>query len=78
MEEGYYRADIIPDILAKFRIESIFIAFNQDLFPTGKYTVFQVQMIVMEHFLYGICTSKGQKLIIKYKFYNLYIKTYIE
>ncbi|TAG11195.1 MAG: TetR/AcrR family transcriptional regulator [Sphingobacteriia bacterium] len=67
MEEGHYREDLDPDIIAKFRIESIFFAFNPELFPPNKYTLLQVEMIIMEHFLYGICTPKGEKLIIKYK-----------
>ncbi len=67
IKEEMYREDINPDILAKFRIESIFIAFNPELFPTNKYTLFQIETQMMEHFLYGICTTKGQKQLIKYK-----------
>jgi AcrR family transcriptional regulator len=67
IKEEMYRADINPDILAKFRIESIFIAFNPELFPSNKYTLFQIETHMMEHFLYGICTAKGLKQLIKYK-----------
>ncbi len=67
IKEEMYREDINADILAKFRIESIFIAFNPELFPSNKYTLFQIETEMMEHFLHGICTPKGQKQIIKYK-----------
>jgi AcrR family transcriptional regulator len=67
IKEEMYRPDINPDILAKFRIESIFIAFNPDLFPSSKYSLFQIETHMMEHFLYGICTAKGIKQLFKYK-----------
>jgi AcrR family transcriptional regulator len=67
IKEEMYRSDINPDILAKFRIESIFIAFNPDLFPSNKYSLFQIETHLMEHFLCGICTTKGLKQLFKYK-----------
>jgi AcrR family transcriptional regulator len=67
IKEEMYRPDINPDILAKFRIESIFIAFNPDLFPSSKYSLFQIETHMMEHFLYGICAAKGIKQLFKYK-----------
>ncbi len=67
IKEELYRGDINADILTKFRIESIFIAFNPELFPPNKYTLFQIETEMMEHFLHGICTAKGQKQITKYK-----------
>jgi hypothetical protein len=34
---------------------------------SGKYGLVQVMSELTEHFLYGICTLKGHKLINKYK-----------
>ncbi len=65
--EGYYRENINVEVMARYRIESIFLAFNPDIFMQGKFTLVQVEMELMEHFLYGICTPKGLKLITKYK-----------
>lgn len=67
IQEGYYREDINMEIIARYRIESIFLGFNPEIFMQGKYTLLQVEMELMTHFLYGICTAKGQKLITKYK-----------
>lgn len=67
IEEGYYREDLNIEVMARYRIESIFLGFNPEVFMQGKYTLLQVEMELMEHFLYGICTNKGQKLINKYK-----------
>jgi TetR/AcrR family transcriptional regulator, cholesterol catabolism regulator len=66
-KEGLYREDFHSDILAKFRIESIFVAFNPEVFPPTKYNLVKVETEIMEHFLFGICTAKGQKQIEKYK-----------
>ena len=61
------RENINIDVMARYRIESIFLGFNPDILMQGKYTLVQVELELMEHFLYGICTPKGLKLINKYK-----------
>jgi len=66
IQEGVYREDIDIDIIAKFRLESAFIMFNQDLFPYGKYSVLKVSSEIYQLYLHGIATPKGKKLIEKY------------
>jgi TetR/AcrR family transcriptional regulator, cholesterol catabolism regulator len=66
-KEDLYRAEANADILTKFRLESIFIPFNPELFSPAKYNLFQIEAELLEHFLYGITTTKGQKQILKYK-----------
>lgn len=65
--EGCYREGINTDILAKFRIASIFMIFNADYFPHGKYTLPVLCGEITDNFLHGLVTPKGQKLILKYK-----------
>lgn len=66
--EGLYREDINVEVLAKFRVESIMMLFNPDAFPVStKYSVLDLMDITMEHFLYGIATAKGIKIIQKHK-----------
>lgn len=67
MQMGFYRRDIDVNILAKLRLQEIQMGFNSSLFPSSKYTVQQVQLELLNHFIYGICTLKGHKLINKYK-----------
>jgi AcrR family transcriptional regulator len=67
IEEGLYREDINIDILTRLRIETLFLPFNQQVFPFSKYNIMEVEAEIIEHFLYGIATAKGQKLIKKYK-----------
>lgn len=66
-KEGLYREDVNADILAKFRIESVFLALNTDLFAPEKYSLLQVELAIMENFLYGIATTKAHRQILKYK-----------
>lgn len=70
MEMGYYRSDLHVKVLAKLRIEEVELGMNPAAFPPDKYNLGQVQIILLEHFLYGISTLKGHKLINKYKKVN--------
>ncbi len=67
IDEGLYRSEIDIDILSRYRIHSIMLAFNKDVFPTHRTQVVQIEQQLVEHFLYGIATAKGVKLILKYK-----------
>jgi AcrR family transcriptional regulator len=66
IQEELYRPEIDIDIIAKFRLESAFVTFNQDLFPFGKYSLLKVANEIYHHYLYGLATAKGKKLIEKY------------
>lgn len=63
---GYYRAQVNIDILSRLRMEQVEWGFNPRIFKEGKYFS-DVQVQLLDHFLYGICTLKGHKLINKYK-----------
>jgi AcrR family transcriptional regulator len=67
IEEGYYRKEINTDILTWMRIGQIDNVFNQTTYPANQFNIAQLMTETMEHFLYGICTLKGHKLINKYK-----------
>lgn len=66
-EQGYVRKNINTGILSRLRMEEIQMGFNTEVFPIDKFTTLDVQLEMTEHFLYGICTLKGYKLINKYK-----------
>lgn len=66
-KDGLVRLDINSNILAKLRGEEIEMGFNPAVFPIDKFKILDVQIAFVEHFLYGICTLKGHKLINKYK-----------
>jgi TetR/AcrR family transcriptional regulator, cholesterol catabolism regulator len=67
IEEGYYMANINVDILSKFRLESMLMPFNQELFPSSHYNFITIAKVISSHFLQGILTDKGRKIIEKYK-----------
>lgn len=65
--EGLYRSDINTKIMARFRLEQVEMAMNPSIFPADKYNHTEVQIQLLDHFMHGICTLKGHKLINKYK-----------
>jgi TetR/AcrR family transcriptional regulator, cholesterol catabolism regulator len=67
MEEGIYREDIDVDILTRYRIHSIMMSFNPEMFPNNRTHLLHIEQQLLDVFLNGIATPKGQKLIQKYK-----------
>jgi|SRR5687768_10084841 len=65
--EELYRPDINIDIIAKFRLEAMMIAFNQDVYPASKFNLVDLHTTIIEHFLFGVASLKGYKLIMKYQ-----------
>jgi len=67
IREGLYRPEMDVDTLTRFRIESMMLAFNSEIFPNNRTHLAMIQEEILEHFLYGLATVKGQRLIQKYK-----------
>jgi AcrR family transcriptional regulator len=67
VQEELYRSEINVDTLTRFRIESMMLAFDSEVFPDNRTHLVAIQEEILEHFLYGLATVKGQKLIQKYK-----------
>jgi AcrR family transcriptional regulator len=67
IKEGLVRPDLNARILSRLRIEEVEMGFNLEIFPADKFKIVDVQIAMIDHFLYGICTLKGHKLINKYK-----------
>jgi AcrR family transcriptional regulator len=67
IKEELYRSGLNADVLSKFRLESMLLAFNLHVFPPGKYRLVEVTEIIMENFIYGLATLKGHKLFLKYR-----------
>lgn len=62
--EGQYRDNIIPEILAVLRVESVQMIFSELLFPRTEFNFIDVQMQVFDHFVHGILSDQGRE------FYN--------
>jgi len=70
IEQGLVRDDINTKIMARLRMEEVEMGFNPEAFPPNKFKIVDVQLALLDHFLHGICTIKGHKLINKYKEVN--------
>jgi AcrR family transcriptional regulator len=66
IKDELYRPEINVDIMVKFRLESLMIPFNVGVFPPGKYNLGILSEEIIQHFVYGLATIKGHKLIQKY------------
>lgn len=66
IKDELYRDDLDVDIITRFRIESMMVPFNVSVFPPGKYNLGDLSEKIIEHFVYGLATFKGHKLIQKY------------
>ncbi len=67
VDEELYRPEINKDVICKFRLESLMIPFNVSVFPPGKYRLASTSEEIIQHFIYGLATIKGHKLIQKYQ-----------
>jgi AcrR family transcriptional regulator len=74
--ENVYKEDINIDILSRFRVSSIFLIFNPEVFPSLKYNLTETFWEITANFLHGLVTVKGNKLIDKYKVQSKKSKAY--
>ncbi len=70
IEEGYFRPEIDSEVIAAVRLELVQVAFNEEIFPSERFRLPEVQMQIFDHFVFGLVTDKGRKLYLKYKDVN--------
>ncbi|TRZ83289.1 MAG: TetR/AcrR family transcriptional regulator [Sediminibacterium sp.] len=68
--EGLYRKDVDVTILSKYRLETSLIPFNIHVFHPSKFDMLKVNLQIIEHFVYGVATLEGHKLMDAYKLSN--------
>lgn len=67
MEMGFYRNDLDPDFVAKYRMAQIDMLMFGNYFSFEKLSLTRVNELILDLFMFGICTIKGHKLINTYK-----------
>ena len=67
VREELYRADIDTDVLTRLRLYTTMLSFNTEVFPNNRTALLHIETQLIDHFLYGLATPKGQKLVDKYK-----------
>jgi hypothetical protein len=65
--EGYYRENLDIEIVSRFRMSSMWLLFDPEVFPSQKFELSKVFKEVLELFLHGLVNPKGYRLIEKYK-----------
>ena len=63
IKEELYRDDIDTDILTRYRLYSVLLSFNPEVFPTIKTNPVYIEQQLIECFFYGLSTPKVYKLI---------------
>ena len=66
-QEGYFRADLNPEVIAILRIEQVQMCFDERVFPRNQFDMTDVQLQVFRQFIEGIMTPKGRDLLNEYK-----------
>ncbi|MBA3648932.1 MAG: TetR/AcrR family transcriptional regulator [Chitinophagales bacterium] len=67
IRQGYYRSEINVKILARLRIEEVVLGMNPIIYPPSNFNLREVELELLVHFLYGIITLEGLKLLNDYK-----------
>lgn len=76
IREGLFREEIDIDVISRFRLESMMMAFNITLFPPSKYQLADVTKEIIEHYVFGLASSEGHQLILQYKEERIKAKHY--
>ena len=63
IKEGLYRADIEPEVIARMRMAQVEAIFNPQVFSQKSHNIGEVQFQVFKHFLYGLVTLEGHKIL---------------
>lgn len=64
-EEGLYREDIEPEVIARMRMAQVESIFNPQVFSPKTHHIGEVQFQIFKHFLYGLVTLEGHQLLTK-------------
>lgn len=71
IQEGLFRSDLNVEIITLLHLYTISMTFEQESFPREKFSLVEMQMQIMLHYVYGIASAKGMKMIEKYKTQHL-------
>lgn len=65
ISEGNYRPDLNPEIVASLYVAASANICNEQFFPHGKFAFEELIRQFMAYHLAGLCSLKGQKLLVK-------------
>jgi AcrR family transcriptional regulator len=71
MELGFYRDDLDLDFVARYRLAQLDMLIFGNAFSYEKISFARTHELLLEMFVFGICTVKGHKLYNQYKKHKL-------
>lgn len=66
-EEGFYKPELDEEFVARYRLAQIDMLMFGNYFSFDKVSFTKSHELILDMFVYGICTIKGHKLINEYK-----------
>jgi AcrR family transcriptional regulator len=66
VNEKLYRPEIHIDIMARFRVESVFIPMAPEFHAGIKSSLLEAEEQLIVHFLFGLVTPKGYEVVVNY------------
>ena len=67
IKQKLYRKDVDVDIMARFRIDTMFLPFNLEFQKSAQKSMMDCQVQVILNFLYGLVTIKGYEIAEGYR-----------
>ncbi len=67
IDQGFFRADIKVDILARMRLEQVEMGFDPQIFPPNKFKIVDIQLTLLDHFMRGMLTEEGLEIYQQYQ-----------
>lgn len=67
MEQGVYRKDLAPDIIAKLYVGKTSLVADDELFPLQEYNLERLFKQHMHYHIHGIASPKGLKLLARHQ-----------
>ncbi|MDQ2769210.1 MAG: TetR/AcrR family transcriptional regulator [Bacteroidota bacterium] len=65
--EGLFRSDLDMEVIARLRLAQIEMQFDPEIYPYRAFAQERVSVALLEHFMLGVATLKGHKLINEYR-----------
>lgn len=66
IKEELFRPEINLEIMSRYRVETMLTAFNPDFQRKVKNSLVEIEEEIITHYLFGLVTQKGYKMILKY------------
>ena len=67
IREGLYRDNIQLEIISRYRLQSMMIPFDINVYPPTLFNMAETAQLIAENFTYGLATVQGHQLIQDYQ-----------